>query len=148
MVDFVIFKFLRTPHQGSVDAPPHKSVWPTPLAQLRTHARTHARNASAIEIDFPVRGIFLTKTSHPQPPLALPDYWIRACINHGREGPAYTALNPEGGICLLKEAIASFCGGKGAVICRGTHQKKNPFLAIAQPICKNNIMPSDSVPLP
>ena len=26
------------------------------LTQLRSHARTHARNANATEIDFPVRG--------------------------------------------------------------------------------------------
>ena len=43
-----------------------------PLAQLRTHARTHARNASAIEIDFPVGGSF----SHEEltPPTSELDY--------------------------------------------------------------------------
>ena len=38
---------------------------PRPRSFARTHARTHARNASAIEIDFPVRGSFSQRTHTP-----------------------------------------------------------------------------------
>ena len=63
---------MQAPHQASPDGDPPqiRLADPShggniPLAQLRTHARTHARNASAIEIDFPVRGAFSRRTHTP-----------------------------------------------------------------------------------